>query len=381
MTHRHTDRVLFYTILALVFFGVIMILSSSSAVAETRYRLEMTHFLKHQLMWLVFASIPALMIFKRLDFRKMETAQWAFGALGVVVMLQVLAAVFDRSTHRWLNLAGFHLQPSEFAKPALVLFLAYFVSGRGSTINNARYSIAPAGLVLTLLFVSIGLGDLGTALVLAITAGVIFFVAGLSWRAVAMAGVLLVLAGSVFVASKGYRVGRLIGFMDPEYVVLDRIDANGHIKNYVRQSATTGDFGYHARQSRIAVGSGGVLGLGLMQSNQKLSFLPEPQTDFIFAIVGEELGLWGTTGVLLGFLVIFWRGTRLFFVAPNDFGRYLALGVTVSIIVQAFINMTMVLDLIPTKGIPLPMISYGGNSLLSTMISLGMLLSVSEQSE
>ena len=381
MTHRHTDRVLFYTILTLVFFGVIMILSSSSAVAETRYRLEMTHFLRHQLLWLVFASIPALMIFKRLDFRKLETAQWAFGSLGVVVMLQVLAAVFDRSTHRWLNLGGFHIQPSEFAKPALVLFLAYFVSGRGSTINNARYSIAPAGLVLTLLFISIGLGDLGTAIVLAITAGVIFFVAGLSWRAVAMAGVLLILAGSVFVASKGYRVGRLIGFLDPEYVVLDRIDPNGHIKNYVRQSATTGDFSYHARQSRIAVGSGGVLGLGLMQSNQKLSFLPEPQTDFIFAIIGEELGLWGTTGVLIGFLVIFWRGTRLFFVAPNDFGRYLALGVTVSIIVQAFINMTMVLDMIPTKGIPLPMISYGGNSLLSTMVSLGMLLSVSEQSE
>ncbi len=380
MTHRHTDRVLFYTILSMVFFGVIMVFSSSSAVAETRYRLEMTHFLKQQLWWLL-VSIPVLMIFKRIDFRKLETPQWAFGTLGLAVMLQVMACIFDRNTHRWVKLGGFHLQPSELAKPALILFLAYFVSRRSGTINNPRYSIAPAALVMGLLFFSIGLGDLGTAIVLAVTAGVLFFVAGLSWRVVALAGGLFLLAGTAFVASKGYRVGRVVGFLDPEFVVLDRMDPNGHIKNYMRQASTSGDYGYQARQAKLAVGSGGVLGLGLMQSHQKLSFLPEAQTDCIFAIVGEELGLWGTTGVLLGFLVILWRGTRLFFVAPDDFGRYLALGVTVSIIVQAFVNMTMVLDLIPTKGIPLPMISYGGSSLLSTLASLGMLLSVSEQSE
>lgn len=380
MTHRRTDRVLFYTILALIFFGVIMVFSSSSAVAETRYRMEMTHFLKWQLIWLAI-SVPVLMSFKRLNYAKLQTAQWAFGALGLVVFLQVIAVFVDRGTHRWIRFGGAGIQPSELAKPALILFLAYFVSWKGRTINNARYSLAPAGLVLGLLFLSIGIGDLGTALVLALTAGILFFVAGLSWRMVGTAGLLLAVAGTAFVLSKGYRVGRIVGFVDPEFTMLDRIDPGEHVKNYIRQSSNTGDYGYQARQAKIAIGSGGVLGMGLMQSHQKLMFLPEAQTDCIYAIVGEELGLWGATGVLMGFVVILWRGTRLYFVAPDDFGRYLALGVTVAITVQAFINMTMVLDMIPTKGIPLPMISYGGSSLLSTLVSLGMLLSVSEQSE
>lgn len=357
-----------------------MVFSSSSAIAETRYRMEMTHFLKWQLIWLAI-SVPVLMFFKRLNYAKLQTAQWAFGALGVAVFLQVIAVLVDRGTHRWIKIGGAGIQPSELAKPALILFLAYFVSWKGRTINNARYSVAPAALVLGLLFLSIGIGDLGTALVLAITAGILFFVAGLSWRMVAAAGLLLAVAGTAFVLSKGYRVGRIVGFVDPKFTILDRIDPGEHVKNYIRQSTNTGDYGYQARQAKIAMGSGGVLGLGLMQSHQKLMFLPEAQTDCIYAIVGEELGLWGATGVLVGFLVILWRGTRLFFVAPDDFGRYLALGVTVAITVQAFINMTMVLDMIPTKGIPLPMISYGGSSLLSTLASLGMLLSVSEQSE
>jgi cell division protein FtsW len=126
------------------------------------------------------------------------------------------------------------------------------------------------------------------------------------------------------------------------------------------------------------VGAGGVLGVGLMQGKQKLMFLPDAHTDFIYATVGEELGLWGTSAVLAGFVVILWRGARLFLLAREDFGKYLALGVTVSIVVQALINMSVVLDMAPTKGFPLPMISFGGSSMLSTLASLGMLLSVSE---
>jgi cell division protein FtsW len=138
------------------------------------------------------------------------------------------------------------------------------------------------------------------------------------------------------------------------------------------------DPGYHARQSRIAVGSGGVLGMGLMQGEQKLLYLPEAHTDFIYAVIGEELGLVGCTMVLLAFLLILSRGVRLACVAPDHFGRYLALGVTASIVIQAFMNMSVVLDLAPTKGIPLPMVSYGGSSLVSTLASLGLLLSVNE---
>ena len=379
MTQRRTDNSLFYSIVVLMFFGVVMIFSASSALVMPK--LEMTHFLKMQLLWILI-GLPVLLFFKRLDFLQLNKAKWAFGAIGLVVMLQVLAIVLDGRNHRWIRIGPIGIQPSELAKPALILFLAFFVTWKEKIINSGRYGIAPALMVLGLLFVSIGWGDLGTSIVLAITAGVVFLVAGLQWRAVGIAFSLLLVASIAFVCQPGknYRVGRLVGWIDPDYTILNVIDPNDYVKKYVREASVAGDFSYQARQAKIAVGSGGVFGVGLMQSAQKLEFLPEAQTDCIYAIVGEELGLWGTTGVLFGFLTILWRGIRLAFVSRDQFGRFLALGITVCIIVQAFVNMTMVLGLIPTKGIPLPLISYGGSSLLSSLICLGMLLSVSEQS-
>ena len=206
----------------------------------------------------------------------------------------------------------------------------------------------------------------------------VFWIAGLEWRymlRIAAIGVLLV---AVAIASKGYRLGRVISYVDPDYSKLELVDTHGWVKSYIQRSTSVRDAGYQPRQSKIAVGTGGIFGVGLMQGKQKLMFLPDAHTDFIFATVGEELGLWGSTAVILGFLVILWRGARLFLFARDDFGKYLALGVTLSIVVQAFINMSVVLDMAPTKGFPLPMISFGGSSLLSTLLSLGMLLSVSE---
>jgi cell division protein FtsW len=180
------------------------------------------------------------------------------------------------------------------------------------------------------------------------------------------------------VASKPYRVARVIGYVDPHYTLVDKINPGGQLKAYVHSSLATRDPAYQARQSKIAIGSGGTLGVGLMQGKQKLFYLPEAHTDFIYAVVGEELGLWGAMALLVGFFLILWRGFRLFWLAPDDFGKYLALGITASVVIQALINISVVLDMGPTKGIPLPMISYGGSSLLSTLASLGMLLSVSE---
>jgi cell division protein FtsW len=269
------------------------------------------------------------------------------------------------------------LQPSEFAKPALILFLAFFVTWRGSAINS-KYTLAPAALALVLLAGTVVVADLGTAVVLVGTAAVIFYVAGLERKyvVIATAAAAVCLIGAVLM--KPYRLGRIIGYIDPEHKVLAKIDRGGTIRRYVQSSLATRDPGYQARQAQIAVGSGGPLGRGLMQGKQKLLYLPEPHTDFIFAVVGEELGLWGSTLVLVGFLVILYRGLQLFWVVPDDFGRYLALGVVSAVVLQALINMSVVLDLGPTKGIPLPMISHGGSSLLSTLTSLGMLLSVSE---
>jgi cell division protein FtsW len=184
--------------------------------------------------------------------------------------------------------------------------------------------------------------------------------------------------GVVAIASKGYRLGRVISFVDPKYELLDKIDTHGYIKGYVEHSTRKGDGTYQPTQSKIAIGSGGITGVGVGEGKQKLMFLPDVHTDFIFAAVGEEMGLLGAMVVLSGFLIILWRGGRLFLLARGDFGKYLALGITISIVVQALINMSVALDMAPTKGFPLPLISFGGSSLLSTLMSLGMLLSVAE---
>ncbi|HYO81584.1 MAG TPA: FtsW/RodA/SpoVE family cell cycle protein, partial [Bryobacteraceae bacterium] len=281
--------------------------------------------------------------------------------------------------HRWLDLGPASLQPSEFAKPALIIFLAWFISMRVRAINN-RHTLMPAVLATGILGAVVVIADLGTAVVLVATAATVFAVAGLEKRFIAAALMMGVLAAGIAVLMKPYRLARVIAFVDPNYKLLDQVDRGGKLKQYMRQSRATRDPGYQELQSRIAVGSGGPAGAGLAEGRQKLLYLPEAHTDFIYAVVGEELGLWGATGVLAGFLVIFWRGVRLFWLAPDTFGRYLALGITVSIVVQALINISVVIGIAPTKGIPLPMISYGGSSLLSSLVSLGILLSVSEHS-
>jgi cell division protein FtsW len=181
-----------------------------------------------------------------------------------------------------------------------------------------------------------------------------------------------------FVISKPYRLARVIGFFDPEYTFVQRVDRSGKLQAYLRRSLVARDTNYQVGQSKIAVGAGGLTGQGLMEGRQKLLYLPEAHTDFIYAVAAEELGLPGAVGILTAFLVIFWRGLRATVLIQDDFGRYLALGVTTMVVVQAFINMSVVLGLMPTKGIPLPMISFGGSSLLSTLASLGILMNVSE---
>jgi cell division protein FtsW len=370
-----TDWTLFLTTIAMVGFGLVMVYSASSVVAQLKFD-SSTHFLVRQALW-AGISFVALMFLKMRDYRRLNTAVWAFAPLGIVVGLLMVAYLADPHTHRWIRASVFSLQPSEFAKPALILFLAYFVSLRTEAINN-RYTLQQGALIVVALAVMVGVPDLGTAIVLVVTAATVFYVAGLDKRYFVAAGVAAMLLVGAAVVAKPYRMGRIIGYVDPQYKLLDKLDPSGRIKEYIHRSSSAHDPSYQVRQSKIAVGSGGVLGVGLMQGKQKLFYLPEAHTDFIYAVVGEELGLWGSAALLAGFMVILWRGLRLFWLAPDDFGRYLALGVTASIVAQAFINMSVVIDIVPNKGIPLPMISSGGSSLLSTLISLGLLLSVSE---
>jgi cell division protein FtsW len=374
-----SDWLLFGTIVAMVGFGLVMIYSASSVTAELNPRISSSfYYAWHQLIWAC-VSFIALMFFKRRDYRMLQSPVWAFGSLGMVLFLQILVFFLDSKTHRWFRFEGVGtLQPSEFAKPALIIFFAYFVTQKREAINTRR-TIVAASLALAVLAATVGLGDLGTAIVLIVPAAVVFYVAGLERKFVAAALALGALVAVGFIASKPYRMARIVGFFDPDYKLIGLLDHDGKIKKYVSQSVTR-DAGYQVRQSKIAVGSGGVLGLGLMQGKQKILYLPEAHTDFIYAVVGEELGLWGCSAILAGFLVILGRGLQLYWVAHDDFGKYLALGVTSSIVIQALINMSVVLGMGPTKGIPLPMISAGGSSLMSTLICLGMLLSVSEHS-
>jgi cell division protein FtsW len=371
-----TDWILFLTVLTLMCFGLVMVYSASSMVAELKYQVSSTYFFFRQLGWAVF-SIALLLYCMKRDYRQWNTPRFAFAALGVVLLLLVAVYLTDSGSHRWLKAGPFSLQPSELAKPALSLFLAFFLCRRLGAVND-RHTLAPLAVSISVMTLAVAVADLGTAVVLVATTVAVIFVAGVDRRYLAVCAVLGLLLGLLFIAMKPYRLARAIDFLDKDHKVLARIDPNGRILQYARKTASTSDPGYQQRQAKIAIGSGGLLGVGLMQSKQKMLYLPEAQNDFIYAIVGEETGLFGAFLLLCGFMVVLWRGIRTYVRATDNFGRYLALSITVCVVVQALINVSVVLDLLPNKGIPLPFISYGGSSLLSTLLLMGMLLSVSE---
>ena len=370
-----TDWILFTTIICIVFFGAVMIYSASSVMAELKFE-SSTYFAVRQMFW-VAAGLIVFMLMKRIHYRKLQQSGVAFTALSVTLVLLAAVYFIDGHQHRWIRFGFIGLQPSELAKPALVVFLAFFIALRGRAINN-RHTLLPAALAVGFVAVGVVIADLGTAVVLGLTAATLFFVAGLELRYFVIAGLIAMCGVAYTVYQKPYRLRRIVEYVDPGYQRLSKWDKQGIIKSRLEKSLTTKDTNYQAEQAKIAVGVGGFAGQGLMQGRQKLLYLPEAHTDEIYAVIGEELGLVGCAGVLIGFVLILWRGIRATVLIPDDFGRYLALGITTMIVVQAFMNMTVVLGMAPTKGIPLPMISFGGSSLLSTMASLGLLLNISE---
>jgi cell division protein FtsW len=254
------------------------------------------------------------------------------------------------------------LQPSEMAKPALILFLAWFLQDKTEGIDDWRNTLIPA-MVPTGVFLGLIVfqPDLGTAIACAGITACILFVAGIRVRyfGYGLAASLLPLYFLIFHVA--YRRDRILAFLNPY------ADPKG--------------FGFHIIQSLIAVSTGGVTGLGLMEGKQKLFYLPEPHTDFIFAVTAEELGLMGALAVIILFAIFLWRGTRAALRTQDNFGRFLAVGITSMIVLQAFINISVVLGLMPTKGIPLPFVSYGGSSLFVTLMCVGVLLNITKQAE
>jgi cell division protein FtsW len=374
-----TDWILFGTVLAMVSFGLLMLHSASSVNSYMDPSVGSSwHFLARQLV-LAVISVLIMMGLKATHYRKFQNPTVAFGAIGIVLVLLCAVYFIDSSHHRWLRLGGpVGIQPSELSKPALVVFLAFFVTWRGRAINHLRHTLVPAAMAVGSVIFWVVVPDLGTAAVLAAASVVVFFVAGLEWRYFFIVAGIAFIGLVVSIFAEPYRLGRVVKFFDPEFKIVSMVDRTGWIKARSQQSLRTRDTNYQLEQSQVALGAGGPAGLGLMNGRQKLRYLPEAHTDFIYAVVGEELGLLGTLGVLIGFGLIFWRGMRATLRMNDDFGRYLALGATVMVVVQGLFNMSVALGLAPTKGIPLPMISYGGSSLLSTLALMGILMNVSE---
>ena len=371
-----TDWVLFGTVLAMVSFGLLILYSASSVTAKLNPHYQSSwHFVVRQAEWAV-AAVIVMMALKKTDYRRLHNPALAFGALGVAFLLLAAVYFIDREHHRWLPMGP---QPSELAKPALVLFLAFFVAWRAPAINNPRYTLAPAALAIGLVICAVAVADLGTPIVLGAAVLSVFFAAGLEFRYCGMVIGVAALGVLFFICAEPYRLGRVVRFVDPQFQLLSKFDHKGRVKDWIEHSLKTRDTNYQAEQSKIAVGAGGAGGVGLMNGRQKLLYLPEAHTDFIYAVVGEETGLIGTLGLLVGFGLIGWRGMRAAWRLRNDdFGRYLALGITMVVVVQGLLNMSVVLDMMPTKGIPLPLVSYGGSSLLCTLALLGVLMNVSE---
>jgi cell division protein FtsW len=372
-----TDWTLFITVLVMVMAGILIVYSASSVMAQMdpHYR-DSWHYVRRQAVWGAIALV-LMMVLKNTYYRKLQSPAVAMSAISISLGLLLLVLVLDPVNRRWINLGPIHLQPSELAKPALVIFLAFFVTWRARAINSA-YTLVPAAMAVGLVILAVVVADLGTAIVIGAAAALVFFVAGLEWRYCTIVAVLAAVGLVIFVCAKTYRLARVIRFFDPQFKIVAMFDPKGMLKKRLEESLTTKDTNYQLEQSKIAVGAGGALGLGFMEGRQKLLYLPEAHKDFVYAVAGEELGMIGSIGLLIGFGIIFWRGLRATLRMRDDFGRYLALGLTVVVVVQGFIHMSVVLGMMPTKGIPLPMISYGGSSLVSTLMCLGMLMNVSE---
>jgi len=356
------DRWLFTVTMLLVFVGLVMVFSASAVMARERFGSPYA-FLSKQLMCAA-VGLVAMVVAMRVDYRRYRHPALVFSLLGITTLLLISVFFLDRShnTHRWIHAGGFSLQPSELAKPVLILFLAYFLEGRAKAMDDWRNTLLPAAApVLMLLGLIVLQPDLGTGIACAGIAACILYVAGMRLRffGYAFGAALLPLYFLIFHVS--FRRDRILAFMNP-YAE--------------RQKA-----GFHLIQSLIAVGTGGVTGTGLMEGKQKLFYLPEPHTDFIFAVTAEELGLLGAMFVVALFAIFLWRGMRASWRTDNLFGRYLAVGITSMVVLQAFINMSVVLGMMPTKGIPLPLVSYGGTSLLVTLACVGVLLNITKQAE
>ena len=354
-----SDRVLFIATILLVGLSVVMVYSASAVVMMEKFQRPYL-FLTKQAMWAAM-GIVVLGVVMRIDYHNYRQPMLIWVCLGCVALalLAVLFAPPVNNARRWFAVGGLGIQPSELAKLAAIFFIADTLERRMHRINEVNYALLPIAVVVGGIVGLILLEpDFGTSMSLLLIAAVMAFAAGINYRYVLGVFLCALPAVAFLVMGTAYRRQRVLTFLDPWR---DPLGA-----------------GFQIIQSLIAVGTGGVWGRGLMNGVQKLFYLPEPHTDFIYAVIGEELGLIGATCILICFCVIAWRGLRIASRAQDAFGAFLALGITTMIGVQALVNMSVVLGMMPTKGIPLPLVSAGGSSLLINLLGMGILLNISQ---
>jgi cell division protein FtsW len=355
------DWFMFAITAALALFGAVMVYSASAMISlrETNGETQFAYFLKQFGFTLV--GLGVMYVASKIHYKWYQHRYVVYGLLIITVLLLMAVFAFPsiNGARRWIRFPGMSFQPSEIAKVALPVFLAYFLTRNEKVVGSIRETVLPCAVVLTILCGLIFLEpDLGTVIVLCAVFVSVYFAGGAKILHLAVVSTVLLAFGSLALVLAPWRMERLMAFMDP----FAKADSSG----------------YQVVQSLYAIGSGGIFGEGFARGQQKLFYLPYPYSDFIFAVVGEEFGLVGTMAVVLAFGLLLWRGTRAALLAPDRFGMLLGIGIITGIVVQALFNISVVISILPAKGIPLPFISYGGSSVIVTLFAVGILLNISQ---
>jgi len=348
---KQSDWFLFGLVVSLTIFGVVMV-GNASVIESYRDFGDKFYYLRHQATWAALGLL-ALGVFTLIDYRHLKKLAVPLLVITLASLVLVLIPGFGSEVlgaRRWLHLGPLRFQPTELAKFSLVLYLASFFAKK----KSLSVFLALMGLLIFLVMME---PDLGTTLIIVVVGFSVYFISGAPTLVLLGLSLLGSLGAAFFIFFSPYRRERLFTFLDP---TRDPLGAS-----------------YHLRQILLALGSGGFLGLGLGKSRQKYEYLPMVSTDSIFAIIGEEIGFIGASLLILAFLFLFWRGLKIALNAEDEFGRLLAIGLTVSIVLQALVNFGAMVALLPLTGIPLPFISYGGSSLVLSLASMGVLLNIS----
>jgi len=353
------DKTLFLAAVTLMGTGIIMIFSSSAILAYEKYH-QPFHFYLNQITIAALGLVLILfMIFIRRPFYQNAYFIYGFLLLSLLLLAACLVMPAIGNTNRWVQFLGLRFQPSELAKISLVLFFSFYLDQKKDKLDSFKTLVFPLGILFLFIFLILREPDYGTAILIFLICSVMLFIGGARLKHLLFLGIFSSSLFIFFLFQASYRWERIIAFLHPE-------------KDPLRK-------GFQVIQSKLAIGSGGLLGVSIGESTQKLFFLPCAHTDYIFAIIGEELGLIGTFAILILFLIFFLRGLVISWKAPDNFCQIAAAGLTMAIVSQALLNISIVLGLGPPTGIPLPLISFGRSSLLCTLLAIGILLHISQR--